>query len=107
MPTREEIIDCVINNIDIRGIDLEDYRLNLERDNSLTNALYKLFDVKIEEPKIEEPTIPVTYGMIKQTVGWSRFCDETKHNHYAINEFGDYDLTHIFHITKTQYEKLF
>mgnify|MGYP000926870903 CR=1 FL=1 len=106
MPTRKEVADCIITNLDIRGIDLENYRDKFEEENFL-NALFELFGVEIPEKKIEEPTIPVTYGMIKNTVGWSKFCDETLHNHYTINEFGDYDLTHIFHITKTQYEKLY
>ena len=106
MPTKEQIAEAIIANVDIRGIDLESYRYKLE-DGDLYKALYKLFDAEIPEEKNEEPTIPVTYGMIKNTVGWSKFCDETNYNHYAINEFGDYDETHIFHITKTQYQKLF
>lgn len=59
-----------------------------------------------ETPK-EVETIPVTYGMIKQTVGWSRFCDVVGGNHYAINEWGHPDDSTIYRITKDQFDKLF
>ena len=45
IPTKNEVIDCVIQSIDIRGINLEDYRYNLERDNLYEN-LVQLFKEK-------------------------------------------------------------
>lgn len=50
--------------------------------------------------------IPITYGIIKNTVGWSRFCDVTGNNAYAINEFGDFEYDTIFKITKEEASKL-
>ena len=54
----------------------------------------------------EEETITVTYSMIRNTCGWSKFCDVANYNHYAINEFGHYDDNHTFEITRTQFNKL-
>ena len=74
------------------------------------------FDAPLDEdeyieslnPKpIQEKTIPITYGLIKAVCGWSRFCDVTNGNHYAINEFGDLPDNEIFHITQKEYDKLF
>jgi len=56
-----------------------------------------------EDPEEE---VPITYGMIKKFVGWSRFCDITGHNHYAINEFGDYDEREVFKVKVSQAEKM-
>jgi hypothetical protein len=73
------------------------------------------FDAPLDEdeyivnltPKIEpEETVKVTYSMIRATIGWSRFCDVTDKNHYAINEFGHYDDGEVFEITKIQFNKL-
>jgi len=58
------------------------------------------------EPEVEEKNIPVTYATIKNTVGWSKFCDVTENNCYAINEFGDFDLNEIFYITQSQFKEL-
>lgn len=54
----------------------------------------------------EEKTIPITYGLIKATCGWSKWCDVTNGNHYAINEFGDYEDREVFYITETQAKQL-
>lgn len=54
----------------------------------------------------EEETVPITYGLIKATVGWSRFCDVTGKNHYAINEFGDYPMNEVFDIPLSQAKTL-
>ncbi len=56
--------------------------------------------------KEKEELIPITYGFIKNTFGWSRFCDVTNYNHYAINERGEPDLNDIFNVTKEQLDKL-
>lgn len=54
----------------------------------------------------EEETLPITYGLIKTKVGWSRFCDVTGKNHYAINEWGDYPMTEVFDIPLSQAKTL-
>jgi len=56
--------------------------------------------------KVKEELIPITYGFIKNTFGWSRFCDVTNHNHYAINERGEPDLNDTFNVTKEQLDEL-
>lgn len=44
VPTEEEVLNTIINNIDIRGIDLEDYRFHLSSEKSnLYQALVTLF----------------------------------------------------------------
>ena len=48
--------------------------------------------------EVEVETVPITYGQIKRTIGWSRFCDVTGGNHYAINEWGDYPDREIFDV---------
>jgi hypothetical protein len=58
------------------------------------------------EPEEEEKEIPITYGLIKATCGWSKWCDVTNGNHYAINEFGDYEDREVFYITETQAKQL-
>lgn len=58
-----------------------------------------------QEPQ-EEKTIPITYGLIKATCGWSKWCDITGGNHYAINEWGDYPANEVFYITEAQAKKL-
>lgn len=59
-----------------------------------------------EKEKEEEKTIPLSYGVIKVTCGWSKFCDVTGNNHYAINEFGDFEEKHNFYVSKTQLSQL-
>jgi hypothetical protein len=72
-------------------------------DQPLTESEY----IESLNPKQDdEELIPITYGFIKNTFGWSRFCDVTNHNHYAINERGEPDLNDTFNVTKEQLDKL-
>jgi len=81
------------------------------------DANHNYFDAPLDEDeyiesitnveKIVIQTIPVTYSLIKITVGWSRFCDVTGYNHYTINEFGDFDDNHKFNITLPEWNELF
>lgn len=48
--------------------------------------------------EVEVETVPITYGQIKRTIGWSRFCDVTGGNHYSINEWGEYQDREIFDV---------
>ncbi len=74
----------------------ENELLNLENFNHIKRflnddleSIEHLFDLKEEE----EETIPVSYGLIRNSFGWSRFCDVTNGNHYAAKEFNieDYE----------------
>lgn len=56
--------------------------------------------------KEEEKTVPITYGLIKATVGWSRFCDVTGGNHYAIKEWGDYPDNEVFRVLESHAREL-
>lgn len=54
----------------------------------------------------EEKTIPITYGLIKATCGWSKWCDVTGGNHYAISGWGDFKDREVFYITESQAKQL-
>ncbi len=56
--------------------------------------------------KEEEDTIPITYGLIKATCGWSSFCDITGNNHYAINGWGDYPSNEVFYVKEGHAKEL-
>ena len=60
------------------------------------------FHLKIKEEK----EIPITYGLIKATCGWSEFAEKTNRNVYTINEFGDYEDREVFYITESQAKQL-
>ena len=53
----------------------------------------------------EEKKIPITFYQIKK-VGWSKFCDVTGGNHYAINEGYSPEDSEIFYITEEQAKQL-
>lgn len=54
----------------------------------------------------EEKDIPVTYYQIRTTCGWSKWCDITGSNNYALNEGYEPKDSEIFYITKSQAKKL-
>ena len=58
------------------------------------------------EPEDEEKEIPITYGLIKATCGWSKFVETTDRNVWAINEFGGYEPNEVFYITESQAKQL-
>lgn len=58
------------------------------------------------KPQIKEKTIPITYGLIRATCGWSKWCDVTGGNHYAINEWGEFEPGETFYITESQAKQL-
>jgi hypothetical protein len=53
----------------------------------------------------EEETIPITLGLIKNTCGWSEYCDVTGGNHYMLKEWNVED-TEIFHVKKSHAKQL-
>ena len=68
----------------------------------IVNKLQK-FDFHL---KVEEKEIPITYGLIKATCGWSEFAEKTNRNVYVIKEFGEYEANEIFYITESQAKQL-
>lgn len=84
----------------------ESYR-GVTRDNTNGSEILEDFLLNgFAEEKIEEKEIPITYGLIKATCGWSKFCDVTDNNHYAIKEWGDYKDNEVFYITESQAKQL-
>ncbi len=64
-------------------------------------------DLESQRNKVEEePTFRIYYAWIKYNCGWSRYCDVTGGNHYAINEFGEFDDNHSFTITQSEAKQL-
>lgn len=61
----------------------------------LENDFINIFTKPVQE---KEETVPVTFYAIKNKCGWSRYCDVTGGNHYAINEGYDPDDREIFDI---------
>jgi hypothetical protein len=45
-------------------------------------------DEYLKPKEVVEKTVPITYGMIKNSCGWSRYCDVAGGNHYAVKEYG-------------------
>jgi hypothetical protein len=95
--------------------ELEEKLRHAFRAGSLYGSHDSYFDAPLDEneyieslkpKKVKEELIPITYGFIKNTFGWSRFCDVTNHNHYAINERGEPDLNDTFNVTKEQLDEL-
>ena len=105
-PQKIEIINCITRNLQDANFDPNWLTKNLE-DSDIFEDMYALFGIELPEEKVKESKdTPVTYSTIKKTVGWNQFCNITGHNHYAINEWGDYDTSHVFYITETQFKEL-
>lgn len=41
----------------------------------------------VELVEVQEKTIPVSLGMIKEICGWTKYCDVTGANHYMLKEY--------------------
>ena len=84
----------------------ESYR-GVTRDNTNGSEILEDFLLNgFAEEKEEEKEIPITYGLIKATCGWSEFAEKTDRNVYVINEFGDYEANEVFYITESQAKQL-
>lgn len=84
--------------------DVKGYKVS----RSEMKKLYKFLEANQElfvEPEVEEEEIPVTYGMIRNTIGWSRFCEVTGNTHDILDLY-DFNPEDIFHITKSQFNEL-
>ena len=81
---------------------------NPEYGDCIIDEISRLFSfpTTIEVEPDEEKEIPITYGLIKASCGWSEFAEKTNRNVYAINEFGDYEANEVFYITENQAKQL-
>lgn len=81
---------------------------NPEYGDCIVDEISSLFNfpttIDIEPEKEKE--IPITYGLVKATCGWSKFAEKTNKNVYAIKKFGDYALNEVFYITESQAKEL-
>lgn len=57
-------------------------------------------------PKPEEEELSFPWWLVKEKCGWSRWCDVTEDNHYALNERGEPERDQLFHCTESQARKL-
>ena len=84
----------------------ESYR-GVTRDNTNGSEILEDFLLNgFAEEKIEEKEIPITYGLIKATCGWSEFAEKTDRNVWAVKAFGDYEANEVFYITESQAKQL-
>ena len=82
----------------------ESYR-GVTRDN--TNGSEILEDFLLNGfAEEKEKEIPITYGLIKATCGWSEFAEVTNRNVYTVKAFGDYEANEVFYITESQAKQL-
>lgn len=61
----------------------------------LENEWIDEYTTSIQE---QEETVPVTFYTIKNKCGWSKYCDVTGGNHYAINEGCSPDDREVFDV---------
>lgn len=73
-------------------LDFHDFRLKVEDD--------------IETYLTKKEDFPVTYALIRHTVGWSKFAEVTSKNVYAVKEYGHFQDHEIFKITLEQAKTL-
>ena len=68
----------------------------LERD-SWREELDSFIFSYINPVEVKEETIPITLASIRNTCGWSKYCDVTGGNHYMLNESSveDYEIFHV------------
>lgn len=70
------------------------------------NIISDIIENGMPKEEVEEETIPITYGFIRNTFGWPKFCDVTGGNHYMVNEWGHPDDSTIYKITISQAKEL-
>ena len=82
----------------------ESYR-GVTRDN--TNGSEILEDFLLNGfAEEKEKEIPITYGLIKATCGWSEFAEVTNRNVWAVKAFGEFEPGETFYITESQAKQL-
>lgn len=123
MKTQQEVLDKVLEHVRAIGENLADLS-RLVQDSEYSDTINECiqdhypFDKSLDEihgniwsayvtNKIKEiaegeKTIPISYGVIKASFGWSRFCEVTGGNPYAINEGYDPDDRELFDVTLKQ-----
>ena len=103
METKQELYEKVMHYAHLLEDKLSyDETEEGKRWGKLVNKLQKFkFDKEVEEKEI-----PITYGLIKATCGWSKFAEVCDKNVWAISEFGDYEDREVFYITESQAKQL-
>ena len=96
----EEDLNTLVNLID------DAYRPHTRNNYLGIEILEEFLKNGGKETKTEEKEIPITYGLIKATCGWSKFAETCNRNVYAIKEFGDYEDREVFYITESQAKQL-
>jgi hypothetical protein len=82
--------------------------INFEKDRDWSGIKNWLDEYILENsPKVEEEKVPITYGTIKNTCGWYKWCDITHMNHFVMEEWGEFEDNHILYCKKSQFQKLF
>lgn len=106
--TSTEVISDISDRMDDHARSVDDYCYGLPRNNSDLSEYINIIHIAINNFKsseVEEVTIPITYGLIKNTCGWGRYCDVTNGNHWAANEFS-IDDNEIFHVKLSHAKEL-
>lgn len=89
--TSESVLTDITDRMHNHARDVDEYCYGLPLNGSDISEYRNIIHISInnlESAEVKEDTIPVTYGFIKATCGWSAYCDVTGDNHYAVKEFG-------------------
>ncbi len=86
--------------------------LPIIEDHEESRVLREKLEVIVDEinyaPEIknkEEKTIPITLWQIKATCGWSKYCDITGGNHYALKEWSVSD-SEVYNVKESHAKQL-
>lgn len=72
----------------------------------ILDEICELFEYELTPAPEEEKDVPVLFYTIKNKIGWSKWCDITDGNHWALNEGYSPRDNEVFYCTKSQAEKL-
>lgn len=75
-------------------------------DDELWQYLSKEKREAIDQEIRDRECVPITYFQIKEGPGWSRYCDVTGGNHYALNEGFEPKDSEVFRIQRKHARKL-
>lgn len=88
--TSDEVLLDISSRMDDHARSVDEYIFGLPLNGSDLSEYKTIIHIGINNFKsieVVEETIPITYGLIKNTCGWSRYCDVTGDNHYAVKEY--------------------
>lgn len=81
-----------------------------QMDSHIADDIDSAFDDYLENlnksNEVKEKTIKIPYSWIKYNCGWSKYCDITGSNHYAIKEYGEPDEDEYYEVTLTEAKQL-